>query len=1129
MEYLEIEGEGFFKISDVDQLRPFFMSIVSDSDHWLFISSTGGLTAGRRNNQHSLFPYYSDDKITESFEHTGSKTVLKVRQIEHTKCWEPFSELYTGVYQIRRNLYKNELGNKIIFEEINADLGLTFEYSWRSSDEFGFVKTSKISNHSGKTVQLEILDGIQNILPHGVDPDLQQTSSNLIDAYKKCELSAESNLGVFSLSAIIVDKAEPSEALKANVVWQTGLNPENILISSLQLKNFRQGRHIHSERDIRAERGAYFTHSKLELSPKENKIWYTVANVSQGPSQVVNLSEYIKETSDISTDLERSILEGTENLKRLTYSADGSQLTSDKRRDARHFANTMFNIMRGGIFDDNYFLEKGDFVPYIKKASKKVFEEQKAILNSLPKKVSLQQIKELTENSTDPDFIRLAVEYLPLKFSRRHGDPSRPWNKFSINIKTDEGKKVLDYQGNWRDIFQNWEALAHSYPEFIQGMIYKFLNASTFDGYNPYRLTKDGFDWETIEPDDPWSYIGYWGDHQLIYLLKFLEFSEKHFEGELSKLFTQEIFVYANVPYKIKSFSEIYDNSKDTIIFDEDSDKAIRELRGKIGADGALLYNNAGDIHRVNFLEKILATLLAKTSNLIPEGGIWMNTQRPEWNDANNALVGNGISMVTLYYMKRFNSFLTRLLEKSNFEGINVSSELSDFFDSITKGLDSFRPLIDVGFSDSDRKKFISNLGTAGDNYRSSIYNEGFRGPKSEITKNKLISFCENLTDYLDHSIRRNERSDGMYHSYNLLEKNEDGVGIGRLSVMLEGQVAVLSSGFLSPKQSLKLLDSLRESALYRKDQNTYILYPNKILPQFLDRNVIPPSSVKKSILFSEMLENGNTQIIEKDKKGDFHFNGNFNNVNSLYASFEKLDDQYKELASKEKHLLGEIFEEVFNHKEFTGRSGTFYGYEGLGSIYWHMVSKLALAVQETYFRAQGEKIDPETLQGLKHHYYQVMEGIGLHKDPKLYGAFPTDPYSHTPLGKGAQQPGMTGQVKEDVLTRFGELGVFIKDNKIHFNPLLLSKSEFLNHSSSFEYLTLGGEFKNIELPEGSLAFTYCQIPILYKLGNENQISITMSKGGQKILKDLSLGEDLSKSIFERNGEVEKITVSIRV
>ena len=37
----------------------------------------------------------------------------------------------------------------------------------------------------------------------------------------------------------------------------------------------------------------------------------------------------------------------------------------------------------------------------------------------------------------------------------------------------------------------------------------------------------------------------------------------------------------------------------------------------------------------------------------------------------------------------------------------------------------------------------------------------------------------------------------------------------------------------------------------------------------------------------------------------------------------------------------------MFDHKSFTGRSGTFFGYEGLGSIYWHMVSKLLVAAQE--------------------------------------------------------------------------------------------------------------------------------------------------------------------------------------
>jgi len=56
--------------------------------------------------------------------------------------------------------------------------------------------------------------------------------------------------------------------------------------------------------------------------------------------------------------------------------------------------------------------------------------------------------------------------------------------------------------------------------------------------------------------------------------------------------------------------------------------------------------------------------------------------------------------------------------------------------------------------------------------------------------------------------------------------------------------------------------------------------------------------------------------------------------------------------------------------------------------------------------------------------YYPVPEGIGFNRTPAEHGAFPTDPCSHTSGHGGAQQPGMTEQVKEEVLTRFGELGV---------------------------------------------------------------------------------------------------------
>src|SRR5512137_2886384 len=74
-----LDGERFYQIANFDRMRPFFMTVVSDADHWLFISSNGGLTAGRRDANLALFPYYTDDKIRDLAEVTGSKTLCRVR------------------------------------------------------------------------------------------------------------------------------------------------------------------------------------------------------------------------------------------------------------------------------------------------------------------------------------------------------------------------------------------------------------------------------------------------------------------------------------------------------------------------------------------------------------------------------------------------------------------------------------------------------------------------------------------------------------------------------------------------------------------------------------------------------------------------------------------------------------------------------------------------------------------------------------------------------------------------------------------------------------------------------------------------------------------------------------------
>ena len=1129
IDYLKIDNEYYYKIANSNLMRPFFMSIVSDSNHWMFISSNGGLSAGRKDSDHSLFPYYTDDKITEGAEITGSKSIFRIRKNGQLHIWEPFSIRYQQFYNISRNLYKNAISNKIIFEEINHDLNLTFKYQWSSSNIYGFVKTSTLINHSPESLAVELVDGIQNILPYGVGADLQNRVSNLVDAYKRSELHSESGLGIFALSAKIVDKAEPSEALKANTVWSLGISSPMYLLSSLQLERFRNGQHLTNETDIKAEKGAYFITTSIDVAPNSERSWHIVANVNQDHAAIAELIHQIKQNKDIEQQIFEDIQLGSQRLLSLNASSDGLQLTADQFRDTRHFSNTLFNIMRGGIFDFNYQIEKWDFDQYLSKANKKVYAKSQSLLEALPNQFTLNHLRSVAFDSSDLNFRRLCLEYMPLKFSRRHGDPSRPWNRFSINTRSEiDGSKILDYEGNWRDIFQNWEALAHAYPEFIDSMIHKFLNATTFDGYNPYRVTKDGFDWEVIEEHDPWSYIGYWGDHQIIYLLKFLEFIENHQPGQLNSYFDQDLFVYANVPYKIKSYQDTLKNPKDTIDFDYDLDQKINTKKQELGADGALLRDQNFFIHKVNFIEKILATVLAKVSNFIPEGGIWLNTQRPEWNDANNALVGNGVSMVTLYYLRRFLKFLEQVLDHSHLKETEVSEELLHFFNTVNITLESNKHLLTGNISDKDRKIILDGLGTAGSVYRQTVYEKSFTGKKNKLQIVNLKDFVATMLEFSEHSIEANKRTDDLYHAYNLMTVNDNGIAISYLDEMLEGQVAVLSAGYLSAADCLKVLDAMKASKLFRPDQYSYILYPNKDLPKFIEKNNIPKHLVEASKLFKTLIAKGNQRIIIKDVNGNYHFNGSFNNANDLKQALQNLNvSEFGDLVKKETDHALKTFESVFNHKAFTGRSGTFYGYEGLGSIYWHMVSKLQLAVQECCIQAVEAGENAVTVGKLLEHYYEINEGIGVHKSPELYGAFPTDPYSHTPAGKGVQQPGMTGQVKEDILSRIGELGVFVKDGCITFNPCLLRANEFLTEPRTYRFIDIHHNEQHIPLEPQSLAFSYCQVPVVYRIADNSSIEVVLQDTHNMLIEGLELNKDFSNRIFNRSGEVRQLIVNL--
>lgn len=1125
---VDLAGDRYYRIGNYDRMDPFFMSVVSDSDHWMFLSSRGGLTAGRRDPDNALFPYYTDDRIHDSSENTGSLSLLRVVRDGATSLWEPFSTRQQGLYRTERALYKSVYGNRVLFEETNKDLGLVFRYSWSNSDAYGFVRQSEILNTGATAVSVEIVDGIRNVMPSGVTRRFQLEFSTLVDGYKRTETAEDTQIALYRLSSIPVDTAVPSEALRVNAAWTTGLESSTVLLSEIQADAFRGGATVTAEKDIRGRRGAYLVCGSLELAPGGSADWLLIAEVELDASRVHSLMRDVA-APGIKQRVLADVARGTANLVRIVGETDGLQATADEPSVWRHFANTLFNDMRGGVPDHGYLVSRDDLSAYLGKTNAPVGAMHADFLKGLPSSLSRDDLMARVSEVGDVDLERLAAEYLPLSFSRRHGDPSRPWNSFSIRLKDSQGEPMLNYQGNWRDIFQNWEALALSYPDFVEAMLFKFADSSTVDGYNPYRVLREGYEWEILDLDDEWANIGYWGDHQVIYLLRLLEVADRYSPGSLVPLLTRRVFTFADVPYRIRPYEDLLSDPRNTIDFDEAANAAALERADRIGSDGKAVLAADGDLLRANLTEKMLIVVLSKLSNFVPGGGIWMNTQRPEWNDANNALVGNGVSMVTLCYVRRYLAFLDGQLEAAGLESVEIAASVAEFVRSVAEAFDDHAHLANGSreadaITEGERKALLDRLGDAGTAYRARAYEPATRGAPTVVATSQIRAFIATALRHADHTIAVNRREDGLYHSYNIMKVSAEGVSIGHLKEMLEGQVAVLSCGLLGPAEVADVLDALRASELYRADQNSYILYPDHELPHFLDRNTLSADEVASSALLAAMVERGDTRIVVPDVDGGVHFNAAFRNASFLDDALTALDGG--PLAAEERAHILDLYEGLFSHASFTGRSGTFYKYEGLGSIYWHMVSKLLLAVGEARLAALQAGIDADVVDRLARHYDQIREGIGVHKSPAEYGAVPTDPYSHTPSFSGVQQPGMTGQVKEDLITRSSEMGVVIAEGAIRFEPRIVRAQEFLTSPSTLTYIGLDGKPTRLELDEGTMGFTLCQVPVVLHRAGDPGIVVTREGSTDKI-DGLGLGRADSAAIFDRKGRIVRLDVSL--
>ena len=190
------------------------------------------------------------------------------------------------------------------------------------------------------------------------------------------------------------------------------------------------------------------------------------------------------------------------------------------------------------------------------------------------------------------------------------------------------------------------------------------------------------------------------------------------------------------------------------------------------------------------------------------------------------------------------------------------------------------------------------------------------------------------------------------------------------------------------------------------------------------------------------------------------------------------------------------------------------------------MVSKLVEAVGELVDESLDSG-DSDYSRELAQHFHRLKDGIGVHKSPVDYGAIPTDPYSHTPGNKGVQQPGMTGQVKEDILSRYLELGVQYEDGKISFSRGFFNENEFLTTAEEVDYLALTGDWQTAAVNKNAIFFTLCQVPVFYeKAGNEGLV-IEYSDGNNEEIAGNSLPANITSEIFNRTNKIRRVTYRI--
>ena len=602
--FVALDGEAYYRIAGCDRMPPFLMSLASDTDLWMFVTSGGGLTAGRRRRGRQPLPLRDGRQAARRAppHRPGHAAARAARAGRPASCGSRSPRAPAEDPRIERNLYKNVLGNRLVFEEVHHGLGLAFRYRWAASDEFGLVRTATLENLGRPRPSVELLDGLRNVLPWGAPLALYQQSSSPRGRLQ-ADRPATRRRGwrIFSLTTEITDRPEAAEELRANV----GLVPRaaRAARSSLSLDAvaaFRRGEPVPRAR--RADRARAATTSSRRRSSwrrGERGRWHVVADVGRGHVQVAALRARLRAGGGPRRARSRPACdEADENLRRDRGQRRRPAAHRPRRGDRpplRQRPVQQHARRRLRAEPRRAHRRLADFVATRNRAARR--RGTRPLLDALPAQDPVggaaphRRPSGRTPTCCGSD---LRVPAPLLRPPPRRPEPALE-PLLHPGAGTADGGRALRYEGNWRDIFQNWEALCASFPAFLPGVdrpVRQRLHGGRLQSVPHRRATASTGRCSTRATPGATSATG--ATTRSSTCSASSRRSERFAPGTLEGLLEREIFCYADVPYRLKPYAEIVADPRATIIFDTELAARIDERVAAVGTDGKLVRDRDG-------------------------------------------------------------------------------------------------------------------------------------------------------------------------------------------------------------------------------------------------------------------------------------------------------------------------------------------------------------------------------------------------------------------------------------------------------------------------------------------------------------------------------------------------------